>query len=599
MQQTLSLDDDSLDALWYERLAETFADEFVLAKKYYEKAKEYPGYRWTVNQGWAIAVEEMGALEADESKQKELKELACKEMEIVIEELRLSTKSADAGIEDRQALVSNLKLMAEWQEALHFIDRAFALYEEAIEVNPQEHATRGELLQALYAQNRLAEAKDMLLRMTSQDRELAELSLFSALLLQVAGEEYLSRLQPMHIILFLGQEDDNFNGQVLEALERALANARTNNLTMKEGVLLLNQGIALTRGPLVELRMQQAIRCWGDCQYLRLKSRYDLEITRTFAIRLTAQHYFHQATNPAIANEERQRHFKQLLKLHRQTVSDLGPDGPMSYLASYYIQTGQVEEARKLYMEDMTLAIDLLSDEDPDNDSYAYKLLANVSMCAGDDLNALSAWSLLGPSDVTWTREAEFVPTEDADVAQPSKNALSNTTSHDELDNAHSDSMILSSAPPELGPNDPKSIPESLAKEVYNKPPDSTDRTGPINFGCDGFCRHDWWYANDIYMCRHCPNTQFNGACLTKLKANKLERYVCHPEHSWLHVPPWSDEAALKIGQGNVRVGGQLVDGKRVGGDVVTIQEWVEDMRKTWGVPKPEPIVELSYPKRR
>lgn len=43
---------------------------------------------------------------------------------------------------------------------------------------------------------------------------------------------------------------------------------------------------------------------------------------------------------------------------------------------------------------------DLPSDDYPDNDSYGYKVLADVLMRTKDDPIALVAWFMLGPYDI-------------------------------------------------------------------------------------------------------------------------------------------------------------------------------------------------------
>ena len=46
----------------------------------------------------------------------------------------------------------------------------------------------------------------------------------------------------------------------------------------------------------------------------------------------------------------------------------------------------------------MRNGMDYLVDEDPENDYMGYRAIADVLMHSGDDLNALSAWSLYGPT---------------------------------------------------------------------------------------------------------------------------------------------------------------------------------------------------------
>ncbi|OQU96187.1 hypothetical protein CLAIMM_02300 [Cladophialophora immunda] len=404
VQQALSLKDEELNALWYDRLGETCyeSDEFQAAKDFYEKAKALPDCQWTANQGWALAVDRLSqGQDDDEAKKKDLKESACNEMEIALAHLRSKLNTADFGNDNKDALILGLKKQASWQSELNSMDKAFALYEEALEVDPKEHAIRCDLLKAMYAQNREADAREMLLRMINQRGDPTELDLFSDLLLYLTeSEEYYVSLRPIDIILALARTDERLNVQTLEALQTAIRDARKSNLAINEGMLLLYEGIVLTHGATDDARVQQAIRCWEDCQSLYLSSRYDLVITQALAARLVAQHYFHHTVKPGTAAEERMEYVSRLLRLKRLSTSWIHSFRPNSYLASYYVSQNQLEEARQLFMEDMVAAMEILFDGDPENDSYGYRYLADILMHTGDDLNALSAWSLLGPNDL-------------------------------------------------------------------------------------------------------------------------------------------------------------------------------------------------------
>ena len=529
-----------------------------------------------------MAVHDMADAESGPENKKELKAQACEEIRTVLQHLRSLAGTTDEWTGNRSALVKNLKRLATWEGELGFVDQAFALYEEAIVVDPGEHDTRSELLKALYTQKKEVEAKNMLLDMMSQTDESTGLNLFGGLLRFMAEETSTYTVGPLEIMIFLGQEDRTYKEQLLESLQTVISEVRRNALPIKEGVLLLHQGVALARGISDESRLQRAVQCWDQIQDLDLPSRYDLWAQRRLAARYAAQHYFQQALNPEIAAEEREEHAKQLERSNRQS---LGVFRPTSYLAAYYVQKGQSQEARKLYRRDMDTAFEIFYDDDPDNDLDGYKTLASILMYAGDDLNALSAWSLLGPTDLFKAKAEETV--------LPSSGEDDLAENHEEATNAvNEDKTIQVNGVSEPAEKDGAEV----AAVTTNRTTDVAYRDGPLWFNCDGRCDHSWNYADDMYVCRYCDDTQFNEICWKKVKENKLERYICHPGHSWLHVPPWRDEDALEVGKGKVRVGGELVNGKRVGGEVVDISEWLDGIRVTWELPKREPVVELDAP---
>jgi len=61
---------------------------------------------------------------------------------------------------------------------------------------------------------------------------------------------------------------------------------------------------------------------------------------------------------------------------------------------------------------------------------------------------------------------------------------------------------------------------------------------------------------------------------------------VCGKDHEWLHVPKWSDKEYF--GKDHVKTGGEMRDGKRVGGDVIAVEAWLDTLRKEWGISKPD-----------
>ncbi|TGO21089.1 hypothetical protein BPAE_0242g00050 [Botrytis paeoniae] len=185
-----------------------------------------------------------------------------------------------------------------------------------------------------------------------------------------------------------------------------------------------------------------------------------------------------------------------------------------AFLASYYSQSKDFVKAQNLFRDDMITAISILEDEDPDNDPIGYKSLIGCFIHTGDDQNALNAWSLLYLNDTL-------------------------TCSDDDED--------------------------------------ESTRSGPLDAKCEGECGKKWTYADDFYMCKSCYQTIFCGDCLEELTGNRLTTWVCHPEHSWLHVPPWNDGNVA--GKGIVRVMDESDSPKEV-----KISDWIKDLKRIWEI---------------
>jgi hypothetical protein len=119
-------------------------------------------------------------------------------------------------------------------------------------------------------------------------------------------------------------------------------------------------------------------------------------------------------------------------------------------------------------------------------------------------------------------------------------------------------------------------------------------QNGYLTNYCDRrVCGKRWDYADDFYCCKICPNVQFCEECQDNLKTGKLKRFICSKNHDWFHIPRWDDEEYMKIGKGNVRIGGEMKDGARVGGQGVPISEWPNLLRDEWGIPR------IEKPKKR
>ena len=82
---------------------------------------------------------------------------------------------------------------------------------------------------------------------------------------------------------------------------------------------------------------------------------------------------------------------------------------------------------------------------------------------------------------------------------------------------------------------------------------------GPLFGVYEPSCGTTWTYADDFYMCKLCEHVQFDKQCLDKLRDGSLKQGVCSPEHEMLHIPAHDPAERRRIGEGNVKVGEQVV----------------------------------------
>ena len=124
---------------------------------------------------------------------------------------------------------------------------------------------------------------------------------------------------------------------------------------------------------------------------------------------------------------------------------------------------------------------------------------------------------------------------------------------------------------------------------------ENQNKSGP-HFSCDGGCNRYIPGENAYWLCEVCYNTGFDDECMQKLRRGTLNHYVCSRDHQWLRIPSCVEEFKA-TGKGRVRVGGEFKDGKRIGGQIVAVEEWLDMIREKWGIEKPKPVVQTEQKK--
>ena len=111
-----------------------------------------------------------------------------------------------------------------------------------------------------------------------------------------------------------------------------------------------------------------------------------------------------------------------------------------------------------------------------------------------------------------------------------------------------------------------------------------------MSASCNG-CRKPFSFADTVWVCKVCYETHSHHNCLNRFKDGNLGPLVCDPAHDWLRMLSWEDQFK-QTGRGKVRVGGELQDGERVGGEIVAVDTWVDMIREQWGFKEPTPVEE-------
>lgn len=523
------------DSLWFQRIGETFLHSRVTdqAKQAFQQARSLPDAKWKSSEGLALAYEMEDNFQS-----------AIEQMEAVVKELR---DRAELKEEDRTDFVEDLSRLATWQLKLQPPQtwNAISLYQEILQHDPNHYKTCWKLLELFADAGRFDEGSSLLKTMSDQSGKDGDLTRLGEMLLSF---DFDLPLETFDLVFQVTRKGEMFK-EVLNTLEQVIKVARKRQRSSVLGPLLLVYGVALAHYNEGEKRPDLALPCWEECYSLGLKMGWGSigYFTVTLASKYASTYYLAQAISQHTAGSDPEAHVSKLIELSSQAHDIYAVEYHLrSVLASYYTLLGEQAKAKQHLLNHMKTAMDLLSDDDPDNDYQGYKAIADVLIHVGDDVNALSAWSLLGPDDPEDDKPAD---------GEESKPAQSDEQSD-------------------------KPIPQE------NTPAQKQPRRGKLGYVCDGRCGKTWTYSDDIWCCKMCPDVQFDGRCLEKLRNGTLKRYICSPDHKWLHVPPWSDEEYREVRKDRVRIGGELVDGKRVGGQVVSVEEWLNALRDTWGIPR-------------
>lgn len=114
--------------------------------------------------------------------------------------------------------------------------------------------------------------------------------------------------------------------------------------------------------------------------------------------------------------------------------------------------------------------------------------------------------------------------------------------------------------------------------------------TGGCNL-CNSKVSLDSRMNMEIWSCTYCPNMDFCRECHEKVKSNQSEQLMCGSEHVHVLMKHFDYDDEEVKGQ-NVRIGWQLVesnggrDRQRIGGKIVTLDEWIQILRKEWDIPE-------------
>ncbi|EXA35873.1 hypothetical protein FOVG_12995 [Fusarium oxysporum f. sp. pisi HDV247] len=583
-------------SLWYERVGETArkVDEFDHAIAMFLKATKMPGASWTCHRGLAHSYHQAGKLnDACVSQKKALE---------ILYELKEP--------HPHDIWVTNMDL-GKWYFELKEPDQATVYYEKALEAKPADEAYC-RILEANLTSQSNGRTLDLIETMSHETSTNGGTSLLgSALLLMATDEDTYERY--FTSLLSLTSSRHGMLGMVLSAMDEAIQLAADKELLFERSALRLYKGLALYYygNEADENPLTSAVRIWEECHS---DARKVIEETGTYVqwkwmwlggqvISDIVCHYFKEAT---AANTETSALEKlgEITIGHRISYEDNRVSPAESYMGAYETLQGNFTAARAHFRKNMLTAHEMLSDDTDENDADAYFVLFQCLLHTGDDTNALIAFELTGPIEKTIEMRLGEIRGEDKAAAteilefakekfSPNDAAPTRYTAvldelqrRMDLGNVESEKTITNETYQRLYSLLAQKRPATEDGDGPNQPYEITYSDIVINwrYFCNGNCGGAWDFETDINICKYCWDTPFCQNCLPLLQQGTSKMLACDAGHKWLHVPRWNLREGTGLRDGTVMMGGEIVDGRHVGGQRVKIKEWLSTIWKEWDI---------------
>ncbi|KAL7932962.1 hypothetical protein V8C35DRAFT_305925 [Trichoderma chlorosporum] len=592
-------------SLWYQRLgeaAQSFSDlETAISK--YTKATECDSPKLSSFRRLAEAYYENEELLS-----------ACSSMEKALNLVK-STETPD-----KDELTSIYLRLAFWYSHLQQPESAILNYQQALEIDSANQEALNGLLTTTITSNSEQTTQDLILAMSKVDSKEPGLCQLASALLNQAGD--FSHEAPLRSLIQICLSRQDCTDTLIEAIDQAIGVAREKSLKIELVVLLLHRGLAaLHHDPESSSLAAQAIAFWIDSytttdQFIKKNEdgdqlRWRFRVFHDVIVGHLSCYYFDQTRKQSDLSDFYYRlkdlsNGFRLSGISAVTAVDIA-------IAQLHTLRGETDAAKEVMKQFLRVCIENLSDDTDDNDYWAAYTQAKCLLASGDDLNALTACSLLEPIEtdiITRALTVEAGPqhwlvdemigfvkskcpigTTQSEKVKAVKAELEGrlaTTSQetDQTENEEAQEEIRKALKALESIQAPESNTGSEASEqAAIKQLENDEIAKKFGLICDGTCgATQWSFSKGMNMCKFCWDITFCDDCLLLLKANKLKKIVCNFNHDWLVIPKWNPRGNMAARDGTVQVGGELVDGVRIRGETVLVKDWLASLKKEWEI---------------
>jgi tetratricopeptide (TPR) repeat protein len=268
-------------------------------------------------------------------------------------------------------------------------------------------------------------------------------------------------------------------------------------------------------------------------------------LKRAAAVALATTSMLH-AVDAGINSPEATKYTRRLERIVKKTTSStstkdveawIPASAPALILGAWYRMCGREEDAHAYLRPSIKQAIQILSDDDPENDAEGFIGLQNAFTMAGDDANTIAIAYHIGVYDDADTETSEYKGGGETGEGAEDKKVNHTTDGEDK------DGFTLC----EIDDDD-------------------------IRITCEGPCRKESKVHDLFYFCRYCYDASFEENCFKLLKDGLLPFNRSSQKHAddMMFIPPRPQK---------LESGKMLVEGK-----VIDFEEWKNGIKKQWNV---------------
>lgn len=558
-QRFLQLPDSELGSFWWDRIGQLAAQESWLSPELvvplFKHALEKENASWTCNSNLAECYFKMNLISEAISELKlalekaELRDSTPTPDEQDIMHMRLSLGDFNLCIEQTRQAAEQYLLVSKSKDA-DLSEKGQVAYVKTALGFDDEDGTREMLQNILSREGGMVRMLKIIARDTTHDFTISK-------------------------ILAVAKGDQDILKGVLAAIEKATVHDDDKAIkrSYKEdsfaadesrGVLLYHRGMTIAYGPYSEAKepLEEALPFWHQCrEQLKAIGGPVASTTRTNATNALAKYYFHSRKMYQGPLE----HLEELSKLADENLRFEGSDS-VGYLAVLYALSNDMKKARLQLSQRIKVALQILSDNDPENDWWGYSSLFLWLAHYRDFNNSAVALMFMGQPDLMTDAlnfEADDINYEDADgkddimdlVNKLSKEVLrvvkikvpksSQQAQRIEVAKEYVD-ILLSAKDSRTATTTALALIRnriSEAQEMYISSDKSTySQYSPLY--CDGLeffgttCDKVTGFDHDLYQCTYCTDFALCPKCFKQLREGPIQSKKCSPEHEWIKIPP-------------------------------------------------------------